>query len=529
MEEDGWDEPADWPEMTKEDLKELGIKGGNLKKWNRMIEKEGDTLTEGVFSVGKGKKEDKLLTRQEIDLLHEICFEPETWAKFQEAQELAARSGLKSTSPLLSEFFERIYGGIKRSDKFLELTKAPNSEQIKAIESANKQPPPKALTLNRPVIEEATGDDDDDAKREPDAVGGDHKVKETETKPIVEEPVDDQDQAQRLEATLRTKWTLGSECEVFSESLQKWTDSKIVAIRKEEDAEWLMVKHDGNDKEFERGSNYIRPSMAVQDTENKLVLHSRALKEAALCEIAITQSMMPKFNESPQTKGALTVAIGVEDCCKQVIMSQSTIRQSVLLSMAILDLKPSNMTKEAQALWNAVDAGVSRLMRSAVTMAKASTEFFAYFLRFKSSFQYYESNSERPLTVSLQHLHKDVDEFSEFQAKFMATVNALGDEAMECIDNCVKQQGGAAAYAAARKARERNQREYLVAKAIYDQRSVELDMEFDKLQAERVRLCADNAKAVCKRSILKDVIKQNTELKNRAEATKEVLLKTIIK
>merc|ERR1719385_120185 len=37
MEEEGWDDPADWEEMTNDDLTEIGIKGGNLKKWKKMM------------------------------------------------------------------------------------------------------------------------------------------------------------------------------------------------------------------------------------------------------------------------------------------------------------------------------------------------------------------------------------------------------------------------------------------------------------------------------------------------------------
>jgi len=521
MEEDGWDEPQDWPEMTKEDLAEIGIKGGNLKKWQR-----------GIKSLGGGAEEedgDDLLSEQEMNMLRRICFKPETWQKFEDAQEMAARSGLKSTSPLLSEFFERIYGGIKRSDKFLELAKAMNSEQSKAIEMANKQPPPKALTLGDPLVEEPD-DDEDDAKTQPDAaVGGDDEVKDdpADLEPVVEEPADDK--AKVLEDKIRMEWMVGSQCEVFSESQQNWCGAKIVAVRMDEGDEWMMVEYDGGKKEIQRGSNWLRPSVDAQDENNKLVLHSQALKEAALAEMDITEKMMTKFTESAQTKRALTVALGVEDCCKQVIMSQSTIRQSVLLSMAILDLKPSNMTKEAQALWDAVDTGVTRLMRSAITMAKASCDFFGYFLRFKSSFQYYESNIDAPLLVSLQFLHKDVNEFSSFQAKFMEQVNSLNDEAMQCINNCVKQQGGAAAFEAARKARERNQNEYLMAKAVYDGKEVELDMEFDKLQAERVGVCAEKARAQSKRNTLNDSIEQHTEFVKELQAAKVALEKTIIK
>jgi hypothetical protein len=33
--ENGYDDETDWPSLTKEDLREIGLKGGHIKKWEK--------------------------------------------------------------------------------------------------------------------------------------------------------------------------------------------------------------------------------------------------------------------------------------------------------------------------------------------------------------------------------------------------------------------------------------------------------------------------------------------------------------
>merc|ERR1712083_685426 len=165
-------------------------------------------------------------------------------------------------------------------------------------------------------------------------------------------------------------------------------------------------------------------------------------------------SMMDKFNESTLSTRALTVATGVEDCCVQIVKSQGMIRQSVLLSQEILKMKPSHMSNEAKALWEVVDNGIFRIIKTAVNMVRVSSQYFGFFLRFKQSFQFYQSNEDKSLMVSLQHLHKDVRQFTAFQENFSKTVKELSDEAMNCIRQCVETQVGAINFEKFRNGRE---------------------------------------------------------------------------
>ena len=52
------------------------------------------------------------------------------------------------------------------------------------------------------------------------------------------------------------------------------------------------------------------------------------------------------------------------------MLCQSQIRQFVRLSGAIFKLKPANLTKTAEPLWQAVDDGIIHIINSALEMSK---------------------------------------------------------------------------------------------------------------------------------------------------------------
>merc|ERR1712013_615204 len=143
--------------------------------------------------------------------------------------------------------------------------------------------------------------------------------------------------------------------------------------------------------------------------------------------------------------------------------SQSTIRQSVLLASEILKRRPAAqaLDKDATYLWDAVDKGVVRILKSAVQMTRATAQYFSFFLRFKQSFQYFEDNREKSLLVSLKFLQEDCQEFAAFREEFGKTVKALTDAAMDSIENCVKNSIGAGRFEKARLERERTENVYL--------------------------------------------------------------------
>merc|ERR1719464_2245057 len=230
-------------------------------------------------------------------------------------------------------------------------------------------------------------------------------------------------------------------------------------------------------KQIGRYSDVIRPAM---DADNKLALQSRALTEASIVSIDVTKSMMDEFSQNVLTTRALTVATGVEDCCMQIVKSQGTIRQSVLLAQEILKLRPAHMSSEAKVLWKAVDDGIVRIIKTAINMVRISSQYFGFFLRFKQSFQFYQSNDDKSLMISLQYLHKDVREFTDFQQNFSKTVQELSDEAMNCIRQCVTTQVGASNFEKFRNGREASLKTWLDKKKIYDKKAMDLDNELDK-------------------------------------------------
>merc|ERR1719245_2170890 len=106
-------------------------------------------------------------------------------------------------------------------------------------------------------------------------------------------------------------------------------------------------------------------------------------------------------------------------------------------------MRPAKKSAESEKLWKAVDDGIVRIIKTAINMVRISSQYFGFFLRFKQSFQFYQSNEDKSLMISLQHLHKDVREFTDFQQNFSRTVKELSDEAMNCIRQCVTTQVGA--------------------------------------------------------------------------------------
>jgi len=474
MKEEGWDDPNDWPEIEEEDLKGFGFKKGNIKRWMRAL----NELKNGGNDEGGD-----LLSAKALGVLRRICMKPEEWEELEREQGEAAKAGLESVSPVLGDFFDSIYKGVKDASLMLACTEEVNEKQMKAIEMTKEQVP-------SPENEE--DDEKEPANQQAINVGN---------------------------SALRMEWAEGSECEVYSETMKKWCNAKIVAIREHDDdgVEWLKVEYEGiseetgTTKELERASPCIRPRFAVEKKDDMMRVQSYALKEAACSELCVTQKMMQRFEANEQTKRALTVAVGVEDCCKQVMMSQGTIRESLLLARAIWKMKPSNMKNEkCKELWDVVDDGAVRLMDSAIKMTKASDEFFGFFLRFRQSFLWYQSNKDRSLATSMKNLRIDCREFTSFQEKFLEQVETLNAEALRVIKECVKKQSGAESFEAHQAQRKKNQDSYLAAKAKHDLEEARLNAELDKLHADKATMSAAKARAVAEIQNLESTIEQNS-------------------
>merc|ERR1712154_394448 len=164
----------------------------------------------------------------------------------------------------------------------------------------------------------------------------------------------------------------------------------------------------------------------------------------------------------------------------------------------------------------------------AINMVRISSQYFGFFLRFKQSFQFYQSNEDKSLMVSLQHLHKDVREFTVFQENFSKTVKELSDEAMNCIRQCVETQVGASNFEKFRNGREAALTAWLDKKKIYDKKAMDLDNELDQKKTEAIKMSGELMSLEYKIRILEHTIKNDEDQKRECIKTKSNLDKMII-
>jgi len=294
-----------------------------------------------------------------------------------------------------------------------------------------------------------------------------------------------------------------------------------------------VVQYAGASKRLGRLSSWIRPRLQDQEGYEKVLVQCQALTEVSIVSVNVTDSMIDRFSENVTTARALTMARGVEGCCTQIIKSQSTIRQSVLLASEILKLKPAVDTMDAKAkvMWTAVDQGIVRILQTAIDMTRATSVYFSYFLRFRQSLQYYEGNQDKSLATSLEYLKKDCREFDTFRKAFVQTVAQLNTEAMECIKQCVATQIGAGRFEAARSQRARTRDIFLAKQQICDTERARLQKVFEDKQQRRNDTSANIERLKYKMEQLKVTIEEDKKLKARYVDTKQELdnIKTIVK
>eukprot|EP00485_Elphidium_margaritaceum_P010703 CAMPEP_0202685950 /NCGR_PEP_ID=MMETSP1385-20130828/1750_1 /ASSEMBLY_ACC=CAM_ASM_000861 /TAXON_ID=933848 /ORGANISM="Elphidium margaritaceum" /LENGTH=828 /DNA_ID=CAMNT_0049340425 /DNA_START=73 /DNA_END=2559 /DNA_ORIENTATION=+ len=494
LKQDGWDDPEGWCDLTDEDLAALGFKRGHISKFQREYAKWCRVRPKG--------NDGELLKARERRLLREICREPETWQKYQSEKEEGIKDALACICPLFCEFFTKIHKGIQQSQELLGYDLSLSGHQLKAIQMVNDMPP---APLKQIEYKQQDGDDDDDKQYE---VGDDDEVVNNFSHPPT------------TETDLRKAWKVNSKCQIYSDSNQRWCDGTINNISHDAEGEWLHVRYNNNDKQIQRYSNSIRPCF---DPNDKILTQCRALTVASIMSIDVTDFMMEKFTANDLTSRALTVAEGVEDCCMQIIKSQSTIRRSVLLAKEILDLKPAYMSDEAAKYWMVINKGVNHIFDTAIEMVRVSAQYFAYFLRFKQSFNYYMSNQDKSLIVSLELLQKDIREFSKFKQEFAKRVQALTRVAMESISQCVEQHIGASNFEQARKSRETALKIWLEKKAIYDKKAIELDLELDKHQQDRIKCEAEKARLDCRVKMVQSQIAANEQYKQSYSSARSEL------
>eukprot|EP01084_Bolivina_argentea_P276621 472027_1 len=164
-------------------------------------------------------------------------------------------------------------------------------------------------------------------------------------------------------------------------------------------------------------------------------VQSRALIAASVASLCVADTMLEEFSTSQRTLRALSIAYRVEDCCKQIIINQGKIRQSVLLARNVLTNKNADMDPITKRLWNSVESGLIRIFTSATMMVKVAKKYFGFFRMFQNSFK-------STLSTSFEHLKKDFDNFNAFTNEFSKAIVALDAAVMECIGNAITQSIG---------------------------------------------------------------------------------------
>lgn len=455
--EEGWDEAEYWKEMTDADLKELGVRGGFKAKFKAMVAKEApvEEEPESALTVLQKRK------------LHDICRKWDSWQDLETEMEVAAKKALGGISKCLSPFFSNIHGGIMQSQTL-----------IGGFRSELSGPQMKAIKASMPSA---------------DAV-----------------------QYDEAELSERDAWKKGSQCEVYSKSSLCWLPAEIKSIDEEkaqesgEKLEWLVLENvKGGTVRLGRGSQFVRPSEArdADLTVSDLCIQGQTatLIGASLVAIKVTDMMAKIFDEDTTTLRAKTVATGVEDCCVGIIQSQATIRQALLMVEQIRALKPAHLEGTAAALWECMDEGAKSIMSNALEMTKVAAQYFGFFLKFKSSFQYYQSNAEASLTISTQYLAEDCKKFAAFNRDFTRTVQMLNSDAMRVITACVERGIGIENFQTAQKDREKNKEAYLSVKAKYDQQLADWKLKHgsDALTAVKIQYASERAEQEAAIKLLK--------------------------
>jgi len=467
---------------------------------------------------------------------------------------------------LMSEFFKRIHDGLQQCGEMLSFDENLNAGQLKAIEQISSAPP---RSIEYKIDEEENKDEDekdeeekeqgtaegpddgdDDAKEKPrhnrmrtsnwimskiqrrQSTKNDileqkeEKIEKEQSEKPRKQSDEAQDDAEDPEEAMHKEWNIGTKVQIYSISNKRWMDGEIVSVTKDDEGEWLHVKYGNRTKQVGRYSDEVR---AVMNAENKVALQSRQLTAAAIVSIDVTKSMMEEFSQNVLTERALAVATGVEDSSMQVVKSQGAIRQSLLMAQEILKLRPAVISDEGKKLWDAVDDGIVRIMKNALTMVAVSSEYFGYFLKFQQGFKYYQSNTDKPLMIGLEFLHQHIEQFNAFKDKFAKTVQELSDEAMDCIRKCVSSTIGADNFERFRNSRQESLDIYLGKKREYDAEAKRLDDELEKLKNAQVENSGTRVKLEAVVQNLENVIKNNDKQKEKCLQIKNELEQKLTK
>jgi len=465
FEEDGWDDPETWKDITDEDLTEMGFKKGHMAKFKKLLNKESPDGDAGLSPL-------------QLQTLRTICLKPQKWQALELEQEQVAKKSLGAVSNVMGIFFNKIYLGLKQADELLGI------QQGDALSGAQRR----AI--------EAPG-------------GGDEKADEI--------PSDEKAQFDDDELAVRNAWSDNSRCEVYSTDHQRWLQGRVVSVEDEE----LQVKDaTGATMRLSRMSMRIRecderePELQLTAADLSIEKQNEMLLSCAVTALQVTEQLEDEFALSTQATSAKNIASVVQECCVGIVYARAAMRQSLQMVKSILDLKPGNLDAEAEKLWKAMGDGCLHIMTNALEMSKVADKYFSFFKKFQQSFQFYLENSENSLTISTQHLIADCEAFGKFSSEYTGFMKQLNKSANTVLKQCVEDVVGAENFRMAQETREKNRENYLAALKKYDSLKADWNAKFgiDKLSKDQIDLAGQQAEQAAKVDYLtKDQTRYNAQ------------------
>jgi len=313
--------------------------------------------------------------------------------------------------------------------------------------------------------------------------------------------------------------------------MRKENKKKYKEIKLKQDEEFKDVNEDNKEDDVAKDNENEEEVKDDDDNNNnnnnnkqltpleELNRDADALQIAAIVKLHVVESMNnefePKDNDNIRIirATAKTSAIHVENCCLQIMDTQSIIRKTVLLAMKLLEFKPAKPTNDAKPLWDAIDSGIGQIFKNSIEMNKISAEYFGYFKKFEHAFKTFLSSlqikEDTSLITALDPVTQQIDKFSEFSKNIEKTVNILRDSAIKTIENCVKQTQGAKAFETAQRERKTAEQEWRRLKKEYNLEQFKTSDQYEKLRIEKAKLTASKVSNEYNFNVNKDKINSN--------------------
>ena len=285
------------------------------------------------------------------------------------------------------------------------------------------------------------------------------------------------------------------------------------------------ASYEGGDGDRDGDGMAVKLASELSSAGREAFKQSMALNKAAISSINVVSSMKKEniFEESAHGQLALGIGNSIESSCVEISRNIGQIRESIVLAHCILRMKPANLNGRSKKLWNAVDSGIIQIFDNALEMSKVAANFFGFFARFEESFHYYIAAKNEKLMLSTEHLRKDIKEFDKLTNDFNLKVRSLGNSALKCIADCVRNTAGAENFEKNRADRENKLEKYLSLKKIFDQEELKLDNQYSRMLDERADMKGKAATLKCVIDALQHQIDHDTEMVKKIEKTMNYL------